>query len=285
MNNFYRSFSSVFVFLCISAAADEEVEFKLKFESGKTYLTESVIKQNSSLPMQGQVIESGVEMKVLSSQKASTVDENTHVIQKMDTLKMVVDAGGMKVEFDSENPEGPIAAMFAPIMQAKSTVVLDANGDFVSVSADKVPGMEALGMGEEELKQAARELYDLLPGKKIKLGGSWQSKSLLPLPGITEKPVDINYELTFEGMVEKGGRNLAKVIAKGKIASDDGNLRVTSKNVGGVIFFDPEIGQPRELTMTIDIEVGLPEGTEAIDGAAGKMPVTMNTVSILKEIK
>ncbi|WP_411844746.1 hypothetical protein AAFN60_12205 [Roseibacillus persicicus] len=281
-------------FLCVSLLAfatsasifAEEVEFMLKFEPGKSYITESQIEQASSMQMAGQNIDSKVSMKMVTSQVVSKSEEGLDIVQEIDSLKMDMLAAGMELKFDSENPGGGMLdAMISPMMKSKSTLTLDGDGKVVEVVAEVAPGMENMGMGEAEVTQSAREVFDLMPNKVISEGDSWKSTSNFPTGGMTEAPVPINYVLTFDSMVEKDGHKMAKVIIKGTIDDGDENLQVTSRELGGEMLFDPAIGQPREVMMNFDVEIGLPEGVEVAEGAAGKMPLVMKTVSKLKEIK
>lgn len=268
-----------------SSASAEDVNFQLKFEPGKSYFTDSVVDQASMMEMGGQKIDSTVKMTILSSQAVSKSEQGIDIVQKFETLKMDMVVGGMAMAFDSENPAGPMAAMIAPMMNAKSTLTLDADGKVVGIKAEVAAGMEALGMGEEEVMQSARELIDMMPNKVVSEGDSWESTSKLPLGGMTEVPAAVNYTLTFDSMIEKDGHKLAKVLIKGTIDDGDENIQVTSRELSGEMLFDPKIGQPREVTMSFNLEIGLPEGVEVAEGAAGKMPMVMKTVSKLKEIK
>ena len=263
----------------------EEVEFKLNFEDGKTYVTETVTDVETVLPLAGQVIESRVKMSMVSSQKASQQGQNTQVVQKLDAMKLDGTAAGMQLAYDSENPEGLLAATLGSLTDAETTMIIGADGKVISVKSNEVPGMEVLGMGENEMKQAAREIADLMPNKALKVGESWQASSKLPLTGISNEPATITYDMTFDSVVEKEGRQLAKIVIVGKVDEDDGNLRVTSKEIGGEMLFDPEIGQPRESKLVLSIEVGLPAGEESVEGEAKRIPMKTVTEAFLKEIK
>ena len=268
-----------------SEVQTEGVKFQLKFEPGKEYLTDTEMKQNMVMPMGGQQLKTSMTMNVVGSQTVSKVGEDVQVIQKMDSLVMDMNAAGMEIQFDSENPQGPMAAMIAPMMNAKSTMTLGADGEVISIVADVAPGMENMGMGEDEIKQSAREVSDLMANKVVAEGESWKATSTLPLGGMTAEPVSISYTMTFDSMIEKDGHELAKVLVEGVIDEDDGNLKVTSKDLSGEILFDPAIGQPREMTMVIDLEIGVPDGVSVQEGAGGKMPMRMETSSKLKAIK
>lgn len=267
------------------SAEKEGVRFQLQFEPGKEYLTDTEVKQNMVMPMAGQQLETTMTMKVVGSQRVTKVAEGVQVVQKMESMVMDMDAAGMKMQFDSENPEGPMAASIQPMMNAKTMMTLDPKGEVVSITADTVPGMESMGMGEDELKQSARELSDLMANQVVAEGESWETSSKFPLGGMTAEPVSINYTMTFDGMVEKDGYQLAKVLIAGTVEEDDGNLKVTSNELTGEMLFDEAIGQPRELKMVIDLEIGVADGVAVQEGAAGKMPMRMETYSQLKAIK
>lgn len=271
--------------LCGSSVG-EGVKFQLNFVPGKVYVTKTSMAQTSSMVMAGQEIKTVMKMDAVTNQKVTAGEEGgVSVEQAVSSMKMDLNAGGMAMVFDSENPEGPLAAMFEPLLEAKTTMVLGKDGEVLKVDAPVVPGMENLGMGREELAQSAREMADMMPNKEIAVGESWTSKSLLPTGGMTEKPVTITYTMTFEGMVENEGKELAKVSVKGSIEDGDENIQVTSREISGVMLYDPKGGQPHETTLLLDIEIGLPEGAAVAEGAAGKMPMKMKTVSRLVEVK
>ena len=282
------AFGGVAVALLSSAFSEEalaEVLFQLKFEPEKVYLTDSEMKQSMTMPMAGQQMKTSALINATTSQTVKKVEEGGEIVQKMESMMMDMDAAGMKMNFNSENPQGPMAAMMAPMMDAKTTLVVNGDGNVVSVEAKALPGMENLGMGEDEMKQTARELLDMMANKKVSEGGSWKSISKMPMAGLTEEPVTINYTLTFEKMTEYEGHDVAQVKIEGVVDANDGNLQVTSKELTGQMLFDPAIGQPREVKMVVDLEIALPEGAAAAEGAPGKMPMRTETVSKLKEIK
>ncbi|MGJ8723515.1 MAG: DUF6263 family protein [Roseibacillus sp.] len=263
----------------------EEVLVQLKFEPGKVYITETEVKQSAVIAMAGQEMKTAMTMKATTSQTVTKAETGVTIVQKMDSMFMDMDAAGMKMTFDSENPEGPLAMMFGPLMEAETTMNLGPDGKVISIKAQAVPGMEAMGMGKEEMTQAAREMTDMMANKTVAEGASWTTTSKLPTGGMTEKPVTINYTMTFDSMVEKEEHRLAKILIVGKVDEGDGNLQVTSKELTGEMLFDPKIGQPREMTMIVDLEIGLPEGAEVAEGAPGKMPMRTETVSKLKGVK
>jgi hypothetical protein len=263
----------------------EGVKFQLKFEPGKSYHTQTSMEQSAEMVMAGQKVNSQVEMNLSSVQKATAVEKGIEVKQSVVSVKMDMNAGGMQMNFDSENPEGPFAAMFQPMLDAKSTAIYSLEGKIIEVDVPAVPGMENLGMGQEELEQSVREVADLMPNRMIEVGEGWKSESQLSMGGMTEKPVKINYEINFEGMVERDGHEVAKVNIEGVIQDGDDNVKVTSNLLEGVMYFDPAIGQPREMTMTMDLEIGLPEGAAVAAGATGKMPMKVKTNSRLLEVK
>ena len=263
----------------------EGVSFQLKFEPEKSYHTETEVVQSSEMMLGGQKINSSADMKIKTVQKATAVEGGIEVKQTMDSIKMKMNAGGMEMDFDSENPQGMLAGMFAPMMEAKTTTLYSEKGEILKVEVPAIPGMENLGMGKEELEQSAREVADMMPNKVVAVGESWTSQSQLPLGGMTEKPVAISYTMNFAEMVEKEGNQVAKVEIKGKIEDGDENLQVTSKKIEGVMYFDPELSQPRELVLTMELEIGLPEGVAVAEGDAGKMPMKMTSTSRLIEVK
>lgn len=274
-----------FFFGLFGSSLGEGVLFQLRFEPGKSYLSETTMDNTSTVMMAGQEIKSVMKMDMGSTQKVTAVESGVSVEQSISSIKMDANTGGMAMTFDSENPEGQLAAMLQPLMGAKTVMLLDAKGEVLSVEAPAIPGMEALGMGQEDMKRSAREMAEMMPNKEVAAGESWTVESLLPTGGMTEKPVTITYTMRFEGMVEQGENQLAKVKIEGVIKDGDENIQVTSRELSGVMLFDPKLGQPVETTLLMDLEIGLPADVPVAEGAAGAMPVKMKTVSRLVEVK
>ena len=274
-------FGGVFILGAQVLCSKEKVGLTLKFEPGKTYVSESVISQKSAIPMMG---ETSVEMKMLTAQTASQEGENVKVVQKSKSVKMDISMAGVKSSLDSEDPDSldpsnPIAGLLSGLMNVSSTIQLSPKGEIISVEAESAPGMETMGFGEVELKQSARELFDMLPSKSVAIGESWESESKMPLPEMFKGDVVVKYTHTFKGMEKVDGHELAKIVFTGKIDEKDENLSVTSKKIGGEILFDAKIGQPRKVTTESEIVIGLAEG------GGMTIPMTSKSMMTLKEIK
>ncbi len=277
-------FSAVVIFTQIDALSGEEVNFQLKFEPDKTYLNDVQMSQSMMMPMAGRELETKMMMSSVVSQKVTKTEEGIQVVQATDTVNIDMNAAGMNIKFDSENPEGPMAAIFKPMMDAKTAVVLSKEGEVLSAKAETFPGMENFGLSAEVMEKGATEIMSLMPNKVIPLGESWKVTSSLPLPGMTEKPTPLTYTLTFAEMTDFEGHKVAKINIEGVAGGEDKNLKVTSKELSGVMFFDPEIGQPRELKMKIGLEISVPGAAQ--EGDKAKMaPIETETVTRLKEIK
>ncbi|MDP0492382.1 MAG: hypothetical protein Q7Q71_15145 [Verrucomicrobiota bacterium JB023] len=267
------------------AGQDQAVSLKLNYVPGNSYVTETVMTQEMTMAMGGQEIESNVSMTMVKTATASAVDEGVKVSESTDRMIMKVDTGGMQLDFDSENPEGPMAGVLAPMLESKTHIVYDADGGIVSVEVPEIPGGAAMGMDQESLEIAAKEMAEMMPGKPVKPGEKWISKSQLPLGQLTEEPVAIKYEMVFVGMKEIDGRQLAQISIDGSIQGGDENLKLTSKSISGEMYFDSAVGQVRTMTMDVDMEIGLPEGVPVQEGGAGVIPMKSHIETTLKEIK
>lgn len=263
----------------------EKVDFSLKFEPGQTYINETTMDQGMTMTMAGQEIATTSKMKMMTYQNVTQADEGLKVEQGTSVMKIDINTAGMDMNFDSENPAGPLAATMSPLLDAKTIVLLDAEGNISKVEAPAIPGMEMMGMGKKELELAARSAFDLYPNREIAEGGKWTSTTEMPLGGLTQKPVELSYEMTFEKMVEQDGKQLAKVLLTGTVESDDENLTIKSKKIDGTILFDSEVGQAHEITITMNLEMSLPAGIPAQEGAPAMMPISTTTTSRLVEVK
>lgn len=273
------------LFASTSLSMAEKVDFTLKFEPGQTYVNETQMEQKMALTLAGQPVETSSEMKLTTYQNVSEEGEGLRVEQGTSFLAMDISTGGMDMSYSSDEPGGPLSATMGPLLKAKTTVLLDAEGKITKVEAPAIPGMEAVGMGKEEMELAARTAFDLFPNQEVAVGEKWSSKTRMPMGGLTSEPVALLYEMTFEKMVEEEGRQLAQVTLTGKIESEDENLVLNSKKIEGMILFDPKLGQARKVEITMNLEMGLPAGIEAEEGAPGVMPIQTSTTSRLVEVK
>jgi len=281
----FTSLFGFFAFSGLNLVCAEGVKFQLKFEPEKSYFTKTTVEQSADMMMGGKDVKSAVKMEMTTEQKAAAAAEGVEVKQSMSALKMSMDVGGMAMSFDSENPEGALAGMFKPLLDAESTTLYSNEGEILKIETPAVAGMENLGMGKDELEQSIRELSNMMPNRVIQVGESWTSKSQLSMGGITKDPVEVVYTLNFESLEEREGVEVAKVQIKGKIEDGDDNIQVTSKKLEGVMYFDGELGQPREWTVEMNLKIGLPEGVPVAGGAKGDMEMDVISTSKLIAVK
>lgn len=263
----------------------EKVDFTLKYKPGQTYLNEVETKQSMVMVMAGQPLNSSSEMTMVTYQNITEMGEGLQIEQGTNSVKMDMNTGGMQLNYDSEEPKGVLAATLQPLMEARTRIALDADGKITKVEAPAIPGMEMMGMGKEEMEQVARSTFDLFPGREVAEGEKWTSKTKMPMGGITPDAVELVYEMTFEKMVEAEGKKLAQVSLTGSMSDEGENISVKSKEITGTILFDPEEGQPAQITMKMSLEMGLPAGIPAEEGAPGVVPIEITTTSRLLEVK
>ena len=67
-------------------------------------------------------------------------------------------------------------------------------------------------------------------------------------------------------------------------AGAEAPLQMSSKLVKGEIFFDVELGQPRESRMEMELEMGVPANVPLAEGAPGKMPMSILTTQKLLSV-
>jgi hypothetical protein len=212
---------------------------------------------------------------------------------QVESMKMSMRMNGQAMmDYDSDkNPEGGVlGASLKPLFDLEVRTIYDKQGKIVEIAGlDDLAGLDQVGMGKEQLEMMVRESSEMLPGREVKPGETWKAEMDLPLAPLSDQPAAMAFELTFVGMVERGGKQLAHITLAGKVSMDaeagvEAPLQMSSKLVKGEIFFDVELGQPRESRMEMELEMGVPANVPLAEGAPGKMPMSILTTQKLLSV-
>ena len=182
----------------------------------------------------------------------------------------------------TKNADGGIlGASLKPLFDLKVSTVYGEDGKILEIGGlDGLEGLDQVGMGREQIEMMVRSSSQLVPGKEVEPGETWKASMELPMAPLAKDPAIMEFELTFEGMQEKGGKNLAHITLTGKVAVGEAAegqapIQLRSKSITGEMFFDVELGQPRESSMKMELEMGVPENIPLEEGAPGKFPMSV----------
>ena len=265
-------------------------ELRLRWEPGKRYIFENTADTSMKIPLPGQgLIETTANMTMRIHNDVSPHKKGVKVGHAFASVRMKQQMQGLEMEYDSSDPAkrgGMLGTALKPLMETRFAAVYGKDGSLVATEGlDDLKGAGQMGMGKEELEAMARQSVDLLPGKNVEAGDSWETDVELPMGDLGGK-VTIRYVLKMEEIFEDKGRKVARVSMSGatKAAKDekkDEILRTEVKEATGTMLFDIQLGQPLEVASTVVLETGLPAGIPQAPGAPGKMPIKVISVQKL----
>jgi hypothetical protein len=272
----------LFLFGLTAPALGQEVKPQWKFEKGKTFYQEMTTETKQTMQVMGmEITQNQKQTFYFSWTPKDQKDGNWELTQKIEGVKMNIEIGGNKIEFDSTKDTGgtnPLSDFFKALVGSEFTITLSPKMDVVKIEGrqqflDKLikanQQMEPLLkqiLSEKALKQMADPTFSILKiGDKgpepVKKGDKWTRKSELDMGPIGK--YENNYTYTYEG---KDGK-LDKIsvtttltyTAPGQGAG--GGLPFTIKsadlkstNASGTIWFDSDAGRLDHSTMTVNLE-------------------------------
>ncbi len=223
----------------------------------------------------------------------STSEGGWKIKQQIVGVKMTIDIGGNKVEYDStkEGQAGnnPLADFFKALVNSEFTMELDKDFNvkkiegrdkFVKDLAKANPQMEPLLnqiLSEKALMDMAQPTFSAVPNKDVKPGDTWTKETTLDMGPIGSYKTTFKY--TYDGKNTAGADEAAKKLDKISVTTTlaytapkdpaAGNTLpfrikkadLTSKDATGTILFDADKGRIASsdmkltLTGTLDIEI------------------------------
>jgi hypothetical protein len=285
---------AVFAGLTASAFGQDSATLKWKFTKNQPFYQKMDTKTDQTMKVMG------TDVKQVQSQtfyfkwtpQESTPDGGWTIEQQIVGVKMTIDIGGNKVEYDSTKDQpgaNPLADFFKALVNSKFTLTVDKDGkvtkidgrkEFVDNLAKANPQMKPLLdqiLSDKALQEMAEPTFAVatLAGREVKKGdksGTWDKSTTLDMGPIGSYKNSFTY--TFEGKDEKD-KNLDKVKVDTKLEYTPpkegaaGNTlpfkiksaELNSKNATGTILFNSEKGRiassdtKLELTGKLQIEI------------------------------
>jgi hypothetical protein len=270
-------------------AADEKpANLKWKFEKDKTFYQEMKTTTKQTMKVMNSDVQQNQEQTFYFSWTPESQDKdgNWVIKQKIEGVKMSIDIGGSKIEYDSTKEAGatanPLSDFFKQLVgsEFKLTIgpdmkVKDISGrnEFVKKLAAANPQMEPLLnqiLSDQALKEMADPTFAAVPNKEVKKGESWTKESKLEMGPIGR--YDNTYKYTYEGPDNKLEKIKVETTLKYTPPADTGaanplpfkikSANLTSSDAGGTIWFDAEKGRvdhsemKLKLSGELSIEIG-----------------------------
>jgi hypothetical protein len=232
--------------------------------------------------------------------------------QKIIGLKMNIDIGGSKINYDStvkDNPAGtnnPLNKFFDALNNVEFTVTLDTKankvtdisdpGEFVKKLSDQNPQMRPLLekiLSKQALIDMADPTFAALPGGKKKKGDTWDRSTTLDMGPIGK--YETKYTYTFEGPVDpKKADGDQKISVKSTLTYTPPDEKVAAglpfkikaaqlegKDSTGTVIYDPKAGMIKSstlgLTLTGNLTIEIGQQSTAVD--LTQKQATTNTYS------
>jgi len=258
--------------LTAPTSAMAQKQLRWKFKPGQKF--ELAIKQNMDMSMkQGPL---GGAMNTVMNLQATVIWEVRKVDAKgtadiLASIKRIAMSANLpmvgKIEYDSASKKAPagMAVPFAksiqPMIGAKYTQTINANGEMVKVEItketlaawDKLPNGKDLkkGFTKEGMSQLTGWLGMQVPSKAIQVGSTWNRTTEMKLPTGQFKG-DLTY--TYKGVEQRGGVALDKIDVKLKVDLQQKKVAgptvtLEAQEGSGVLYFDNVAGQLVESTV------------------------------------
>lgn len=262
----------------IPALGQDTVDMKWKFEKDKPFYQTMTTETKQSMKVMGMDISQNQTQTFIFSwtPKEQDKDKNWIITQKIEGVRMAIEIGGNKIEYDSSQPPAagnPLADFFKALIgsefkltisPAMKVVKIEGRDDFIKKLVAANQQMEPLLkqiLSEEALKEMTDPAFAAVPDKPVKKGDSWTKESKLNMGPIGS--YDTKYNYTYEG--KDGKLDKIKVTTDLKYvpptAATAGVLPfqivsadLKSKDASGTILFNSELGRLESTDMTLKLE-------------------------------
>jgi len=300
-----------FVFLALvvpALAQDKPVALKWKFDKDKTFYQEMRTETKQTMKVQGSDVVQTQDMTFYFSWTPKTLEGDNWVIeQKILGVKMMINIGGTKVEYDStkDTPAGnPLGDFFNKLKDSEFKITLNTKDNkvvkvegrdaFVNKLIGANPQMEALLkkiLTEDALKEMAEPTFAVVPNKEVKKGDTWERTSKIDMGPLGR--YDNTYKYTYDGTGPDKLETIkvdttTKYVPPPDTAMDQGtgalpfkiksgDLKSTTSS--GTIKFDNTKGRVESVDTKLEIKGEL---NIEISGQTTKVELTQNQTTTVK---
>jgi hypothetical protein len=289
---------------------DKPVTLKWKFEPDKAFYQEMKTETKQTMKVSGQDVVQMQDMTFYFSWTPKKQDGDNWIIeQKILGVKMSINIGGTKVDFDStkDSPQGnPLSDFFNKLKDSKFTITLntkdnrvtkvEGRDEFVGKLIGANPSMENLLkkiLSEDALKEMAEPTFAAVPVGEVTKGKSWTRPAKIDMGPLGR--YENEYKYTYDGAagdihtikvditakyiqppdtaMEQGGSALPFKIKKGDLKS--------TGNSSGTVKFDAAKGRIESMEMSLEIQGSL---DIEISGQTTKVDLTQKQTTNVKTL-
>lgn len=281
------------------AMAETTYELKQKYPPGQTYqITRQDIQQN--MQVAGQKMNNHVEQMIIAKRVISepTDKGNKTLTTRFERLvqKTVANNGLMVLTYDTDKPADQQNAMIAraikPMMDTKTTVVVDAQGKIIEhtgmdgIKKTAGPAGE-LAPSDEQMKQLSSQGQYLLPDRPVAVGETWKTSQNSSMP---MGSIQIDYDVTLKEVKNQDGRQIAvlQFTGEGKVQGDktrqigQAKLKIVKGTVEqkGTLLFDIQRGDTESSAIVQDLSMTMSSPSHPGGGQQGMTMTTEQTMTM-----
>lgn len=202
-------------------------------------------------------------------------DGTADISYTLTRVRMNVKTGSQPaLEADSENQDAQseLAKRMQPIFEATigktGRLTISSLGKIEDVKlpegmADKLKNSQALGpmasmLNESFFKQMVKSAGLELPEAAVAPGQTWTQSQEIKLPAFGRQAVKTTYR--FEGVENRGGRNLAKFSPEVEVALPDADksMEIGEQESSGTIYFDTSLGKVTQFDVEHSMQLNVP---------------------------
>lgn len=266
------------------------VDLRWKFEKDKTIYQELTTEADQTMTENGKDVKQTQKQTFVFSwtPKEEDKDKNWVIAQKIESVKMAVQVGNQKINYDSANPgasNNPLAAFFKALVGSEFKLTIspdmkikkvEGREEFIKKLGGANPQMKPLLeqiLSDEAISQMADPLLSSLPNKEVAKGATWKSTSKLSLGPIGSYETTNDY--TYDGKGKDKDKDLDLISVKTSVkytppAQAGGGLpfrllkdsKLEGKDGKGKVTFDSKEGRivSSEMSLVLDgklqVEIG-----------------------------
>jgi hypothetical protein len=261
------------------AFGQDTVDLKWKFEKDKPFYQTMTTETKQSMKVMGMDIgQTQTQTFVFSwTPKEQDKDKNWIVTQKIEGVRMEIEIGGNRINYDSMAKDSatgnPLADFFKALIGSEfkltispdmKVLKIEGRDEFIKKLVSANQQMEPLLkqiLSEEALKEMADPAFAAVPAKPVKKGESWTKESKLNMGPIGS--YDMKYTYTYEG---KDGK-LDKIktstdmkyipptaAAAGVLPFQIESADLKSKEASGTVLFNSELGRVESNEMNVKLD-------------------------------
>jgi len=274
---------------------DTKQQLKFQFEAGKSYFYEQVMKSNSEMtnPATADKMEIEADMDMDFNFVAEKDPKGTKVDMTIDRFAMKQGSNGVTmIEIDTDDEEAennPMAGMFTQLKDMELSAIYDEEGNLIEVkSSGSAPGMDQMGMGEDQFKQMFSQSHEILPNEPVGEGDTWEVEQEIPSGGGLP-PLKVKMTCTLEAFEELDGHKCAKISCVGELDKGDGAVEspisITIEEFESETWHDLELNMTRKTISNIKMIIGASKGAEIGANGMGEIPTTVMIEQNLVDVK